>query len=323
MAAPTIPPFPASLDREQDWRRRQRFLTGLETNFFKFPKSPISGYVLTCDANGVASWTPITVSTPVSVLDSIFTIADNLTLTKIAAFQCAGLPVGTSTFSFPPLAAAGTDTLAALGLAQTFSGTVTIAPTATDAKSLRVVGAPNSVSVNQLTFEVVDPDGVTSWGSWDQVMYQWNLGGAVVFWPTGVGITPSATFDFSSLSTSRVYTWPNLGAGTVVVRTIGYSNTGMTSSLASASLVGSALAIPWMISVYAVCTTAGTGSVDVNIGWTDNVGARLQTVVVLPLTSTGYINATIPIRVASGNITRSTTYTSTGTYALYIRATAI
>lgn len=61
MSSSLGPPRPhseyyTSAERAEDIRRVWRFLAGLETNAFKLPKSPVSGYVLTCDAYGVGSW---------------------------------------------------------------------------------------------------------------------------------------------------------------------------------------------------------------------------------------------------------------------------
>lgn len=60
MSSSLGPPRPhseyyTSAERAEDIRRVWRFLAGLETNAFKLPKSPVSGYVLTCDAYGVGS----------------------------------------------------------------------------------------------------------------------------------------------------------------------------------------------------------------------------------------------------------------------------
>jgi hypothetical protein len=86
------------------------------------------GSVLTSDANGVGSWTALS-GLSASFADNLFSLFDNVTPTKIAQFQVSGLPVGTSTFNFPALTAAGTDTLAALGLVQTFTQAQTMSQT--------------------------------------------------------------------------------------------------------------------------------------------------------------------------------------------------
>jgi hypothetical protein len=52
-----VPPFPASLDREEQVRRRWVFLQGLQVQGpFKIPKGAANNYVLTSDAYGVGTW---------------------------------------------------------------------------------------------------------------------------------------------------------------------------------------------------------------------------------------------------------------------------
>src|SRR3990170_8542963 len=90
-------------------------LSSLTPRIFTFPDA--SGTFLLDTTIGTIAY---------SFSDSLFSIFDNLTSAKIVQFQCAGLPDGISTFAFPPLAVAGSDTLAALGIAQTFTADQTI-----------------------------------------------------------------------------------------------------------------------------------------------------------------------------------------------------
>lgn len=94
---------------------------------------------------------------------------------------------------------------------------------------------------------------------------------------------------------------------------------GQTAAITSKVLVLAAEPGIWHVLVYDVCTATGTGTTSCFVRWTDNVGAKSATTT-RTLTSTAATNSTIVIQVASGNITFDTTYTATGTYALYIRA---
>jgi hypothetical protein len=78
-----------------------------------------AGSVLTSDANGVGSWSTIAALTA-SFADNLFSIFDNVTPAKIAAFQLDGLTAGTHTYRPPPSTAATTVTLAAIDVAQTW-----------------------------------------------------------------------------------------------------------------------------------------------------------------------------------------------------------
>lgn len=139
--------------------------------------------------------------------------------------------------------------------------------------------------------------------------------------------TGSVTFDASGLSTSRQYTWPDV-AGTPVVRVGAADLTGQTAAIGSTSIATAPGAGQYEVTVYALCTTAsgsGTPTLACTIGYTDNVGATTQTAFTgLSLSATGRTApAPLSLRVASGNITYTTTITGASgspQYALYIKA---
>lgn len=102
--------------------------------------------------------------------------------------------------------------------------------------------------------------------------------------------------------------------------------TGQTSAIGSTNLTSSALTGFYEVEVIAMCTTAsGSGSptLDVTLGWTDNVGATTEkTINALSLSATGRAHGATRLRVNSGEISFSTTINSASgspQYALYIR----
>ena len=107
--------------------------------------------------------------------------------------------------------------------------------------------------------------------------------------------------------------------------------TGQTANITSTNLVQAGSAGVYQVDVYALCTTvSGSGSptLDVNISWTDTVGATSSTVVSgLALhTSTGRAQGTVLCQLAaSNNIAFTATINSPSgspQFALYIRVTA-
>ncbi|HLB46471.1 MAG TPA: hypothetical protein VJL59_05535 [Anaerolineales bacterium] len=91
--------------------------------------------------NGKGEWGPAGgAATLTSVIDSLFTIIDDLTPSKVAMFQCDGLLSGTHTYAFPPSTVGTTVTIAALELAQTFTQPQIIDPGAVGDVPLKLVG---------------------------------------------------------------------------------------------------------------------------------------------------------------------------------------
>ena len=90
----------------------------------------------------------------------------------------------------------------------------------------------------------------------------------------------------------------------------------------------------YRVDVYAVCTTAQAAiTLDVNIAWTDTLGATNRNVTAEPgstafpllMTGTGRASASLLCQVASGDIAYSTVCAglTTGRYALYIRVMSL
>lgn len=112
--------------------------------------------------------------------------------------------------------------------------------------------------------------------------------------------------------------------------------TGQTAGIGSTNLSNTPPAGLYRVDVYVATTTAsgsGTPTLDVNIAWTDVLGATNQNCVKEPsnatgfphsLSATGRTSATMFIQVASGNIAYTTTITGASgspQYAIYIRVT--
>lgn len=112
--------------------------------------------------------------------------------------------------------------------------------------------------------------------------------------------------------------------------------TGQTAGIGSTNLSNTPPAGLYRVDVYAACTTAsgsGAPTLDVNIAWTDVVGATNRNCVAedggltafpLPLSATGRTSASMFIQVASGNIAYTTTINAASgspAYAIYIRVT--
>jgi len=112
--------------------------------------------------------------------------------------------------------------------------------------------------------------------------------------------------------------------------------TGQTAGIGSTNLSNTPPAGLYRVDVYAACTTvsgSGAPTLDVNLAWTDVVGATNVNVTAedggatafpLPLSATGRSRATVFMQVASGNIAYSTTINAASgspQYALYIRVT--
>lgn len=102
--------------------------------------------------------------------------------------------------------------------------------------------------------------------------------------------------------------------------------TGQTASIGTTTTLSSPPAGIYAVKVVAMCTTAsgsGAPTLDVTIGWTDDVGATTQAVISgLSLSATGRSSGQTVLRVSSGSITHATTINAASgspQYALYIR----
>lgn len=99
--------------------------------------------------------------------------------------------------------------------------------------------------------------------------------------------------------------------------------TAQVADIADTAFTGASVAGLYRIEVYAMTTTAdaAAGAVNVNIKYTDNVGARTDVAGPLDLTSaTGRVVATFFARMASGSLKYGVTHTGaygTAAYALY------
>jgi len=112
---------------------------------------------------------------------------------------------------------------------------------------------------------------------------------------------------------------------------------GQTAAIGSTNLSSTPPAGLYRVEVYAACTTvsgSGAPTLDVNIAWTDVVGATNRNVTAEPgstafplsLAATGRASATLLCQVASGDIAYTTTINAaagTPQYAIYIRVVAL
>ena len=111
--------------------------------------------------------------------------------------------------------------------------------------------------------------------------------------------------------------------------------TGQTAAIGSTNLSSTPPAGLYRVDVYVACTTAsgaGAPTLDVNLAWTDVVGATNRNVTAEPgatafplsLAATGRSSASLFVQVASGDIAYTTTINAaagTPQYAIYIRVT--
>ena len=129
-------------------------------------------------------------------------------------------------------------------------------------------------------------------------------------------------------ATTNTATWQR-GNGTIVGTQGTIDLTAQTSSIGTTNVMNTQAAGMFLVSVYAMCTTAGTaGTLDVTIGWTDTVGATTEMYVTgLSLSATGRGKGNRCIYCTVGTaITYSTTVTGalgSPQYELRIRATAL
>lgn len=154
-----------------------------------------------------------------------------------------------------------------------------------------------------------------------------NTGSGFAFYPSGIiGSGFAGFFQVAGLTANRSWVFPNAG-GTVMVRAGAVDLTGRTAVIAATQILSAANAVAAMYQVNAevFCTTAGTGSLTVNILETDNVGAFTDAIIAgFQMTGTGRTQNTKAYRVTGAASFRySVTGTFTGTYALYIRVNSL
>lgn len=281
-----------------------------------------AGSLFTSDASGVGSWTAISALTA-SFADNLFSIFDNVTPTKIARFEASGLPVGTSIFNFPPLAAAGTATLVALSLAQTFTRAQTVASTADEVPlTLSSIGGQTAGLFNVYDVNANSDAGANVF----QVRPYFDaatlagthfagteaLNNALYVW-SGAGVGAGFyTAIKASLTANRSFAFPDVN-GIGLVRAGQANVQASVASIGVTSLVPASLAPEgvYIVSGFVSCVGLGptaTGSVTVTIRWSDENGShdKILNNQSLAALSTGAVpgqSAFLTVRVAVGRIT--------------------
>jgi hypothetical protein len=131
----------------------------------------------------------------------------------------------------------------------------------------------------------------------------------------------------SNISGNASIFLPNLPTVSIVGADTGtgkVSLTGQTANIGTTALLTApTTGTVYRVTAYIEGTTVGTGTLTVTIGWTDNVGATTDAGLTLSLLGTGRASRTIPVFVASGNVTYAVSGYLTGAYALYIRTEII
>ncbi len=93
----------------------------------------------------------------------------------------------------------------------------------------------------------------------------------------------------------------------------------LAASLAATTLLTPAPAGLYRINAYIRTHTAGSGNVVTSVAFTDNIGAKTMALpATLALGSGGYASGTAVFWAASGTISYSTTYSSTGNYDITV-----
>jgi len=171
--------------------------------------------------------------------------------------------------------------------------------------------------------------------------------GTDVFFVRQGSTTVGFRFETTDLTAARVHRVQNLtgtnvlagdDAPAVAAGALGKVDlSAQTSAIGSTNLSSTPPAGVYAVEVYVACTTAsgaGAPTLDVTVGWTDNVGATTQNVAAepgatafpLPLSATGRSKGRVLCRVASGDISYSTTINAaagTPQYAIYIRVLSL
>jgi hypothetical protein len=99
--------------------------------------------------------------------------------------------------------------------------------------------------------------------------------------------------------------------------------TGQAANIGTTNLLTTPNVGMYRVSAYLEGTTAGTGTLTVTTGWTDEVGATTDAGLTFLLTGTGRASRTVLTYVASGSLTYAVSGYLTGVYALRIRAEAL
>jgi len=131
----------------------------------------------------------------------------------------------------------------------------------------------------------------------------------------------AANLSQVTTSTTRIDTIPDY-SGQRVVRINARDFVTQTANIGSTTICTSPVAGNYRVSIYGVVTGILGGAVTVTIGWTDPQQAQTATST-FGLGVGSYITLDTPVRVASGNITLSSTGYVTGTYSVYARVEAL
>jgi len=263
------------------------------------------------------------VSSSSSFVDSGFRVIGSGDATKKLAFEVDTNIATATTRTVTAQNVSGT--MALLESAQTFTRGQTVNPTADEV----AVSLTPTAGALAHTLSVFDDTGV-------EVFAVRNDPGAALpdvycrslrIDANGFAGGTSATISTANITTaSRTFSFPDatgqflirVGAVTVAPRTTNTSGT-----LVAVGLNPSAST--WMVNGYGNCTVAGTGNVQVNILFTDNVGAKTYVATTISMTATtNSAPFSLAVRTAAGTaITYSTTVTTTGTYSLVLRASQL
>jgi hypothetical protein len=152
-----------------------------------------------------------------------------------------------------------------------------------------------------------------------------NVDGTVSHWRLRdqSDLTKQVAANLSQITTTttRIDTIPDY-SGQRVIRINARDFVGQTANIGSTTICTSPVAGNYRVSTYGVVTGILGGAVTVTIGWTDPQQAQTATST-FGLGVGSYITLDTPVRVASGNITLSSTGYVTGTYSVYARVEAL
>ena len=162
-----------------------------------------------------------------------------------------------------------------------------------------------------------------------------TIASPVVISVTSAGNSTAITLVDSSNSTLATLDYPASGftasrslgfqdaSGVLVIRNVTVDLTAQAANISSTNLTSSALPGMYRVTAYLEGTTIGTGTLTVNLAWTDDVGATTDSGLTFLLTGTGRASRTVPLYLASGEISYSTSGYLTGAYALRIRVESL
>jgi hypothetical protein len=142
----------------------------------------------------------------------------------------------------------------------------------------------------------------------------------------GLGAGTGAIFNTSGIVTAnRTFIFPdNNGQFLIRVGTVTVAPRATTTSGTLVTTGNNPSGQAWLINGYATTTTPGTGNVQVQILFTDQVGAK--TIVPATLTMIAGASAQFSICIKTANasaITYATVVVTTGSYALHLRASGL